>query len=300
MFTIYGLNIDQYYPFLKYLSSEHDVDVYVDTQAYHDNGKKKIYLQIEPFAIYDIRDHLVRNKSRYDAIVCHDGSFVEEKGVSYCPAATWIDPGYYKSVDLSKKRFQISHMAGYKYSTKGHTLRKDIYMRQKELVGVPLTCYRSWVAPQLPSLNDNPFIPEVSTTCTDHSGLSRTAKVVLFTEYQFSIIVENTKESNYFSEKLIDCLLMKTIPIYWGCPTVSKWFDTTGWICIESNTIEEVMLELQSRVATLDHSHYARFASAVEDNYRRALQLCDMGKNIARGFSSIPFLRVATDADGRI
>jgi hypothetical protein len=31
-------------------------------------------------------------------------------------------------------------------------------------------------------------------------------------------------------QQRIDCLITKTIPIYWGCPNISDFFDTSYWI----------------------------------------------------------------------
>jgi len=57
-------------------------------------------------------------------------------------------------------------------------------------------------------------------------------------ESKFSIIIENCKDKNYFSEKLIDCLLCKTIPIFWGCDNIGDFFDTRGFIiCKDADDI---------------------------------------------------------------
>ena len=36
--------------------------------------------------------------------------------------------------------------------------------------------------------------------------------------------------SNYFSEKILNCLACKTIPIYWGHESVKQYFDTSNWL----------------------------------------------------------------------
>lgn len=57
-------------------------------------------------------------------------------------------------------------------------------------------------------------------------------------ESKFSIIIENCKDKNYFSEKLIDCLLCKTVPIFWGCDNIGDFFDTRGFIiCKDADDI---------------------------------------------------------------
>lgn len=59
-------------------------------------------------------------------------------------------------------------------------------------------------------------------------------KITGLQEYMFSVVVENSIESDYFTEKLIDCLLTGTIPIYCGTRNVSKYFDDNGIIFFEN------------------------------------------------------------------
>jgi hypothetical protein len=62
-------------------------------------------------------------------------------------------------------------------------------------------------------------------------------KEVALDEYIFSIVIENVQSCYYFSEKLIDCIVSKTIPIYYGASILPKEFDVNGIIIF--NTIEE-------------------------------------------------------------
>lgn len=43
--------------------------------------------------------------------------------------------------------------------------------------------------------------------------------------YKFSIAMENCREENYFTEKITDCILTDTIPIYHGCPNIDNFFE---------------------------------------------------------------------------
>lgn len=49
-------------------------------------------------------------------------------------------------------------------------------------------------------------------------------------QYRYSVVIENDREPNYFSEKLLDCILCSTVPIYWGCPNLERFFDPDGII----------------------------------------------------------------------
>jgi hypothetical protein len=52
--------------------------------------------------------------------------------------------------------------------------------------------------------------------------------------FRFSIAMENAASDFYFSEKLIDCVLLETIPVYYGCPGISRLFDVRGMLLFRS------------------------------------------------------------------
>ena len=79
--------------------------------------------------------------------------------------------------------------------------------------------------------------------------------------------------------KLIDCLITKTLPIYYGCPNVSAFFDTQGWI--EFDELEDLYVKLQ----TLNETHYAKFTDSIEKNYQKAISLRDYYTNIENAIS---------------
>jgi hypothetical protein len=48
--------------------------------------------------------------------------------------------------------------------------------------------------------------------------------------FRYSVIIENCIEPHYFTEKILNCLACKTIPIYWGHESVKQYFDTSNWL----------------------------------------------------------------------
>ncbi len=52
--------------------------------------------------------------------------------------------------------------------------------------------------------------------------------------YRYSVVIENARETNYFTEKLIDAVLCNTVPIYWGCPNLERFMDPEGIIQCQS------------------------------------------------------------------
>ena len=136
--------------------------------------------------------------------------------------------------------------------SRGHVLRQTLYHHQHLFHDIPITWYRSRV--QIPYLTDYGNNPLLSS------------KNELFDEFQFTLVIENSKETNYFTEKIMDCLLTKTIPIYWGCPNIAEFFDTTGWIILETESVEE----LQEKGRTLTSEYYHKYTDIIEKNYEKA------------------------------
>jgi len=52
-------------------------------------------------------------------------------------------------------------------------------------------------------------------------------------DYQFSVVIENDRAPNYFTEKLLDCFALGTIPVYWGCPNIGDFFDAAGILTLD-------------------------------------------------------------------
>ena len=79
-------------------------------------------------------------------------------------------------------------------------------------------------------------------------------------DYRYSIIIENSKTNNYFTEKLLDCFAVGTIPIYWGCPNIGNFFDTDGMFIV--NSLEEI----QQIVGQLNESEYSKRIEHIRNN----------------------------------
>jgi hypothetical protein len=96
-------------------------------------------------------------------------------------------------------------------------------------------------------------------------------KRVLFEHCMFHLTIENTRLENYFSEKLIDALISKTVPVYWGCPNIDKWFDPSGFIFLNDD-----VNYITTLLNNLTEDDYARRLPFIEDNYKRAEQYLDL------------------------
>ncbi len=98
--------------------------------------------------------------------------------------------------------------------------------------------------------------------------------------YRYSVVIENSREPAYISEKLLDACLCRTIPIYWGAPDVSDFVDPSGLILCE--TEEEVM----SALRTLETRDSTPLTTALEENRDRALALSPWARRAAEALAA--------------
>lgn len=93
--------------------------------------------------------------------------------------------------------------------------------------------------------------------------------------YRYSIVVENAREENYFTEKLVDAMLCETVPIYWGAPNIAEFFDPEGMIVCTSAD------EILAAATHADATSYARMLPHVRRNKTLALSYAAHERNAA-------------------
>jgi hypothetical protein len=54
-------------------------------------------------------------------------------------------------------------------------------------------------------------------------------------DYKYSIVLENSQEKNYWTEKLADAYLSWCVPIYFGCPNINEFFDKNSYNILDLN-----------------------------------------------------------------
>ena len=258
--------------FNKYVNVPQPAYISVDNRQTC-NYMPNIFIQVEPNIIINNEDYLINNCERYHTIFTFNKNVLEKckNAKCYVYGTTWIEKNQYENINISKKQYKISTLAGSKLinNSPGHMFRQLIHHNQLSL-HYPITYFRSIA--QVPHIHDygnNPFLGMNDSATTPHN------KFTLFEEYQFSIIIENSQQINYFTEKIMDCILTKTIPIYWGCPNISDFFDITGWIILDSPTIQEL-----DKLHILDSTYYNKYINVIENNYNKALQYTDLYTNI--------------------
>ncbi len=104
---------------------------------------------------------------------------------------------------------------------------------------------------------------DVYGSIVDNRYLSSTK--IVFEDYMFSIVIENDNcEKYYFTEKILDCFINQTIPIYLGASDIGKFFNSDGIIQLKKGDIDDIAEVL--KVCT--EKYYYERLDAVIDNYR--------------------------------
>ena len=224
-----------------------------------DTSAFRVMMQIEPPEVKDVTDTIIKNQNFYDLILSWN-----TKILNACPNAVlfplaccswlpWNDEGHnpnharpqngvpYTECDPSRKQFKASYLTSWKDWTPGHKIRQQIFEMLPSTVGsLNITKHKSppWVEDKRDFLYD----------------------------YQFTISPLNASHDNWFDDKMMDPLIAKTIPLIWGCPNLSTFFNMDG--IIHFQTLPEMM----DKLGALTPDYYEKHFDAVMDNFHRAMK----------------------------
>ena len=165
---------------------------------------------------------------------------------------TWLHPSYRQIYSKSKL---CSTIASSKKMCFGHRLRHDL-IDDIQMNNLNVDLYGGRFG-NLPSSNE----PNPKTLSN--------GKILALRDYMFSLTIENCREDYYFTEKLIDCFLSGTVPIYWGCPSIGDFFNNKGILTFE--TKEQGL----SILSSLSESKYIEMKPYIEENFTKALNYVD-------------------------
>jgi hypothetical protein len=180
----------------------------------------------EPRCVRISNSYVHSHKDKFDLIITHDPETLAccSNAVFMPFGGCWINPNDRKLLSGIDKQTTawttVSMICGAKNYCPGHLVRQEIWKRQEE-IKIPRKFFQSCLS-KPPGFNDNPKLT------SDNGG-----KAAAF-DCMFHLAIENCQETNYFTEKIIDCFVTHTIPIYYGAPNIDKWFDTRGIIRVNS------------------------------------------------------------------
>jgi len=152
------------------------------------------------------------------------------------------------------KKFGISTVMSGRMNLPGHKLRREFFDRQYEVLP-PLDFY----------LGTHNALPEGLYSKGIRLSAEKKDKIIVF-DRMFHVTFGSYKMWGFFSEKLIDCFITMTVPVFWGCSNIDEFFNTDGIIIIDN--VDEAIDACNS----LTVRDYYRRMDALKDNYERGLE----------------------------
>ena len=222
------------------LEFDKKVSISVDNLNYDKSAKIKILFLAEPCDIAPkVNEDAVQNAHLFDKIYTFNQTILDRYTTAelFPWGSSWID---FDNLKLNKNN-HVTFVTSSKNQTSGHELRLKIYDvldNIDEINGIEIYQHKS--PPFHHKRND------------------------FFERAKFHICVENSIQKNYFTEKIIDCFASRTIPIYYGCPNLSDWFDMNGVISFET------LDELDNILNNLTPELYDEKLTAIENNFNVA------------------------------
>lgn len=232
---------------------EKKVEIWIDNfkNLEESPSEYKVLYLCEPEEIINLTQQAIGLKDKFDLILTHNQNVLNE-----CSNAELFEFGgcWIKSVN-EKKEFSISTVVGFKRMAEGHYLRHELWKRQEQ-VTVPKRFYRSSAGGKIiPEIENNPILGNV--------------KDEMFNS-MFHIVIENCYRKNWFTEKLIDCLQSKTVPIYVGCDNIGEWFDLNGFI------IAKDLDDLIEKSNSITEEMYNSMRESIDKNYEISKKFCNL------------------------
>lgn len=91
--------------------------------------------------------------------------------------------------------------------------------------------------------------------------------------YKYSIAIENSCHLHYFTEKIIDCFLSFTMPIYWGCPNIETYFPPESLVLITDlddykRVISQIEEAIEEKRYEKNYIYLLQARSLVLDRYQ--------------------------------
>jgi len=80
--------------------------------------------------------------------------------------------------------------------------------------------------------------------------------------YKYSLAMENTSGPDYWTEKIADCFLSWTVPIYYGCTNLENYFPKESFIRIDIGQLEESRAKIRRIV---NEDNWERYIPALEE-----------------------------------
>jgi hypothetical protein len=142
-------------------------------------------------------DFVQANGALFDYVLTYNARLVDGRKFLFYPfGGTRIAPNEW---GITPKERLCNIVVSAKRETEGHQLRHAV-VDMVRAAGLPVDVLGTGYAPWQPKRD-------------------------LLAPYYYSIVIENECLNWWFTEKLLDCFAVGTVPLYWGCPHITTFFN---------------------------------------------------------------------------
>ena len=256
---------------------EHEIAVFVDDEIdprkiRSSSSKLKVAILLEPLESNpSYRASTLLSIDLLDAVLTYDQKLLALGGkfISYSPGGTLLRPP--EALSITRKSRLISMSVSDKKYLPGHKIRHEIastiaHRKGIDLMGRGFTSYESPMAP--------------------------------YATYHYSVVVENAQHPSYFTEKLLECLIGKCIPVYWGATKLPEGVNEDGILRFSS------LDELEKILEVVSVEKYNELSEAIEQNSKWAyshlskdlnIQKALAGRVLPRDYAQVDLIELTVD-----
>jgi hypothetical protein len=209
-------NIPKMFEWCRQINEESENIVITNLHNINSLSGKKVYgWLIEPPSLENGQYEFAKKKfNLFEKIFTYSGELINiSDKFEFLPiGGCWINEEDRK---IHSKNKLICSITSSKTITEGHRLRHEV----------------------------NKKFPFIDTFGNGYKSVDK--KIDILRDYMFSVVIENEKMDFLFTEKLIDCFITGTIPIYRGCPSIGQFFDLNGFFTFDTlEELEYILLSL--------------------------------------------------------
>ncbi len=86
--------------------------------------------------------------------------------------------------------------------------------------------------------------------------------------YKYHVVIENSLEENYWTEKLADSYLAESYPIYYGCPNIDDYFNKNSITIIDILNPYEAIKKIEE---VINDNFYEKFQNEIKNSKEKIL-----------------------------
>lgn len=97
--------------------------------------------------------------------------------------------------------------------------------------------------------------------------------------YKYSIAIEAAEFPDYWTEKIADCFLCETMPLYFGCPNIGDYFPSDTYVPID---IDDYRSSIRAIEAAIEGNAYEQHRQQIVEAKRRVLDELQVYPHLVR------------------